>query len=155
MNKTLLLIICIIIPLAVGGISSLFTFSSVNDWYLGINKPSFNPPNWIFGPVWNTLFVLMGISLYLAWTTTGSPLWKLGIIIFGAQLALNFLWSMLFFGLHSPLLAFIDIVLLWIAILANIILFWQINPYSAYLLIPYLLWVSFASVLNLFIVLLN
>ena len=155
MNKVWVLLICVLIPLAVGWISSLFTMNSVNTWYKTIHKPAFNPPDWVFGPVWTILFILMGVALYLVWTHPESVSWKWGIVIFGVQLFLNFLWTTLFFGIHSPLLAMIDIVLLWLAILVNIILFWQINPLSAYLLIPYILWVSFASVLNLFIVILN
>ncbi|MFA6460641.1 MAG: TspO/MBR family protein [Candidatus Woesearchaeota archaeon] len=155
MNKIWVFLICVLIPLAIGWISSAFTRSSVSTWYTEINKASFNPPGWVFGPAWTILYVLMGISLYLVWTTSGSSLWKWGIGIFIVQLILNFLWSIFFFGMHAPILAFMDIILLWIAILANIILFWQINPTAAYLLIPYILWVSFASVLNLFIVLLN
>lgn len=155
MNKVWVFIVCVLIPLATGWISSAFTRSSVNTWYAEINKASFNPPGWVFGPAWTILYLLMGISLYLVWITSGSSLWKWGIGIFVAQLVLNFLWSIFFFGMHAPLLAFVDIILLWIAILANIILFWQINPTAAYLLIPYILWVSFASVLNLFVVILN
>jgi len=155
MNKILVFLICVLIPLAIGWISSTFTMGSVDSWYKTINKASFNPPGWVFGPAWTILYILMGISLYLVWTTSGSSLWKGGIGIFIVQLVLNFLWSIFFFGMHAPLLAFIDILLLWITILANILLFWQINPTAAYLLVPYILWVSFASVLNLFIVLLN
>jgi len=155
MNKVLVFIVCVLIPLAVGWISSFFTRSSVSDWYITINKASFNPPGWVFGPTWTVLYILMGISLYLVWTNQRSSWFKWGIAIFAVQLVLNFLWSIFFFGMQAPLLAFIDIVLLWLAILANIIIFWQINPISAYLLIPYILWVTFASVLNIFIVILN
>jgi len=148
------LVLSIIIPQLAGGIGALFTTSSIPTWYASIQKPSFNPHNWIFGPVWTTLFLLMGISLFLVWNEK-SKLKKKAITFFGVQLGLNTIWSILFFGLHSPLLAFIEIILLWIAILFTIIYFSKISKTSAYLLVPYILWVSFAAVLNLSILLLN
>ena len=141
------LIISIIAPLGAGFIGSFFTTPSIGSWYSKLNKPSFNPPNWVFGPVWTILYIMMGISFYLVWTS-GKKNIKTAIIIFAVQLALNLLWSILFFGMHNPMLAFIEIALLWISILATIILFYRISPLAAYLLIPYLLWVSFASALN-------
>ncbi len=146
----------ILICQAVGIIGSFFTVSSVNTWYLGLTKPVFNPPNWIFSPVWITLFFLMGISLYIIWEkgikTRQS---KTALLIFSIQLALNALWSILFFGLKLPLYAFIEIIFLWAVILLSIIFFYRISKTAAYLLIPYILWVSFAAVLNYFIVYLN
>ncbi|MBW3022657.1 tryptophan-rich sensory protein [Candidatus Woesearchaeota archaeon] len=153
-------IIMLVISLAVcqlaGFIGSIFNVSSIPTWYETLNKPSFNPPNWIFAPVWTTLFVLMGISLYLVWS---KGLKKKGVksavYVFGGQLALNTLWSILFFGLRSPTLAFVEIIILWLAILWTIIKFYKISKTAAYLLIPYIAWVSFAVLLNFVFVLLN
>jgi len=147
MKKWLKLVLAILVCEVAGLIGSIFTFPSIPTWYASLVKPSFNPPGWLFAPVWTILFALMGISLYLAWPA--------GKKAFGAQLLLNVLWSVLFFGFHSPLLAFIEIIILWIAILLNIIVFYKKSKPAAYLLIPYLLWVSFAAALNLFIVILN
>lgn len=149
-NKFLKLLLAIIICEGAGLIGSIFTINSVNTWYLTLNKPVFNPPSWIFGPVWTILYLLMGISLYLAWGTK-----KISLKWFWIQLALNSLWSILFFGLRNPAIAFFGIVLLWLAIFLTIKSFWRKNRTAAWLLIPYLLWVSFASVLNVFIVILN
>ncbi|MFA6605337.1 MAG: TspO/MBR family protein, partial [Patescibacteria group bacterium] len=114
-----------------------------------LNKPSFNPPSWIFGPVWTTLYILMGIALYLIWQEGLKKAFvKNSFILFIVNLVLNSLWSITFFGLQNPALAFLVIVLLWITILVLIIRFYRINKLASYLLIPYLLWVSFASVLN-------
>jgi tryptophan-rich sensory protein len=147
------LVVSIAIPLIAGFIGSLFTTKSIPNWYATIQKPAFNPPNWIFGPVWTTLFIMMGIALYLVWTSgklNNSALW-----IFGIQLGLNALWSILFFGLHSPLWAFVDIIALWFAILATIISFYSVSATASYLLVPYILWVSFATILNWKIMVLN
>ena len=151
-----LLVVSIAIPLLAGFIGSIATSGSVSSWYQTINKPSFNPPDWVFGPVWTTLFILMGISLYIVWS---KGLKKKGVkkalSVFGVQLALNILWSFLFFGLKSPLYGLIEIIILWAAILYTIILFYRVSRTAAYLLIPYILWVSFAFVLNLAIFILN
>lgn len=145
----------ITIPLLIGFIGSFFTSSSVNNWYTTINKPAFNPPNWIFGPVWTILFILIGISFYLVWSLDfGNKKW-LAIGIFSINLLLNLFWSLLFFGLRNPFLALIEIIILWMVILANIIVFYNISKTAGMLLIPYLLWVSFASILNYYIYLLN
>lgn len=148
------LVISIFVCQLVGIIGSFFTASSVSSWYPTLVKPAFNPPNWVFSPVWITLFVLMGVSLYLVWEK-GFRENKTAITIFGVQLGLNVLWSILFFGLKSPLLAFIEIIFLWAAILLTILKFYKISKWSAYLLIPYILWVSFAAVLNFAIFYLN
>lgn len=160
MKKPIKLAISILIPLLAGFTGSFFTTPSIATWYASIQKPSFNPPNWIFGPVWTTLFILMGIALYLIWTNgsrKGASIKarKAAYQIFAVQIILNILWSFLFFYFHCPTCAFIEIILLWLAILANIIFFWKISRTAAYLLIPYLLWVSFASVLNFMIMVLN
>ncbi len=146
----------IVICLVVGGISGLVTTNSIESWYSLINKPSFNPPNWIFGPVWTLLYILMGISAALVWNKG----WKKrevkqALTIFILQLVLNSLWTLIFFGLHNPLFAFIEIVILWVAIMLTILKFFKISRLSGYLMLPYILWVSFAGVLNLAIVLLN
>lgn len=156
MNKTLLLVICIIICLAAGFIGSFFTQTSTGSWYSNINKPSFNPPGWIFGPVWTILYILMGISLYLVLQKgLSNTNVKIAVLLFAVQLVLNILWSILFFGMQSPLAAFIEIVILWGFILWTILAFYPLSKPAAYLLIPYILWVSFASVLNFSIMLLN
>ena len=146
------LVISIVLPFLASAIGGLFTASSVSTWYVDLIKPSFNPPSWIFGLVWTILYLLMGISLYLVWTKKYD---KQTFMIFGVQLFLNALWSILFFGMKLPFYAFIEIVFLWFAILMTIIYFYRINKISAYLLIPYLLWVSFAVVLNFAIFILN
>ena len=143
------LIISFILVFLTGFLGSSSTMSQIDSWYSTIQKAPFNPPNWVFGPAWTILYILMAISLSIVWRKTKFPM------IFLIQLSLNFLWSYIFFGLHLPLLAFIDIILLWIFILLTIIKFTVIDKTAAYLLYPYLGWVSFASILNLFVVLLN
>ena len=152
MNKIWKLIIALVLPFIASAIGGLFTVSSVSTWYVDLVKPSFNPPSWLFGPVWTILYLLMGIALYLVWTKKFN---KQAFTLFGIQLVLNALWSILFFGLKQPLLAFIEIIILWVMILVTIIYFYKINKNSAYLLITYLLWVSFAAILNLAIFILN
>ena len=144
----LTLIICIAIPLVAGAISGIATTSSVPTWYAGLNKPVFNPPNYLFGPVWTVLYILMGISLYMIWRAPAGDARNMALIIFGVQLLLNFAWSFIFFYFKQIPLAFIEILLVWIGVLIMILMFYRINKTAAYLQIPYLLWVSFASVLN-------
>lgn len=153
MKKYYKLIISLLIPLIIGFFGSVFTMNSVSTWYAELNKPFFNPPGWIFAPVWTLLYIMIGISIYLTWTSKENK--KKTFIVFGVQLFLNFIWSILFFGNHLIGLAFADIFLLWIAIIFNIYFCYKISKKSAYLLIPYLLWVSFASILNLAIWILN
>lgn len=148
------LIISIGLCLAVGVVAGVFTSQAIPTWYASLAKPGFNPPNWLFGPVWTLLYILMGVSLYLVWQQTKS-LANATVIVFLAQLALNFAWSFIFFKLKSPLGALVDITLLWLAILASIILFYRVNKTASWLLAPYLAWVSFATVLNASIVRLN
>jgi len=140
------LILSIVICQFAGILGSLFNIKSIPKWYSKIKKPRFNTPNKIFGPVWTLLYLLMGISLYLI-LTSGKDI-TLPIIIFSIQLVLNIVWSFLFFGLRKPFFAFLEIIILWLSILATIIIFYAISKPAAYLLIPYLLWVSFASLLN-------
>lgn len=139
-----------------GLIGSVFTASSLENWYLFLEKPAFNPPAWVFFPAWVTLYTLMGISLYLVWVKgLQEQEVKKGMFIFGIQLGLNALWSILFFGLKSPYYAFVEIVLLWFAILLTILKFRKISKTASYLLFPYILWVSFAMLLNYYIWILN
>ncbi|MBW6441818.1 tryptophan-rich sensory protein [Patescibacteria group bacterium] len=155
-NKNIFTYISFIIICQLAGIiGSLFTTPAIRGWYTGITKPSFNPPNWLFAPVWTTLFVLMGISVSMIWLSEKNELRKKALVIFFIQLVLNTLWSIIFFGMENPMLAFYEIIILWFAILYTIILFWKIKKPAAILLIPYILWVSFAAVLNLSIALLN
>ncbi|MBN2517455.1 MAG: tryptophan-rich sensory protein [Candidatus Altiarchaeota archaeon] len=129
---------------------SVFNIESIPTWYATINKPFFNPPNWVFAPVWTILFILMGVSLYLVWENGfGKEEVKKSVYLFGIQLALNIFWSALFFGLRSPGLAFVEIVLLWAAILLTIMQFKKVSKKAAWLLVPYIAWVSFAALLNL------
>lgn len=148
MNRYLKLAICITIPLLIGGISGFATATSINDWYVHINKPSFNPPNYLFGPVWTTLYILMGISFYMILQTASNEMRKKAVNIFSIQLLLNFCWSFIFFKFQLLGLAFIEIIIMWLSIIAMIIIFFEINKKAGILQIPYLLWVSFASVLN-------
>jgi benzodiazapine receptor len=156
--------VSIAIPLVAGVIGSIFTSESVSTWYQTIEKPSFSPPDWLFGPVWTTLYVMMGISLFLIWrATTSTTTFTKGrhsrkisaFIAFGSQLILNVLWSFIFFGLRSPQLAFAEIVILLISIVVTIVIFSKISKLAAVLMIPYAGWVTFASLLNLQIWLLN
>lgn len=146
----------IIVCELVGLLGTPFTINSIPTWYATLNKPFFSPPNWIFGPVWTLLYFLMGVSFYLilkkGWKK--KPV-KNATKFFIAQLVVNFLWSPIFFGLRSPLLGLITIVLMWILIVLTIKKFYPLSKLAAYLLIPYLLWVSFATILNASILFLN
>jgi len=142
-------VISILICQLAGFVGSLFTTPSIPAWYRDLTKPSFTPPNWLFSPVWITLFVLMGVSAFLVWQKGWRhPHVQLALIIFCLQLALNVLWSFLFFKLQQPMFAFIEILCLWLAILLSILSFLRVSKLASYLLFPYLLWVSFAAVLN-------
>jgi tryptophan-rich sensory protein len=156
MSNILKLVLSIAACLAAGAIGSIFTMDSIPGWYATLNKPSFNPPNWVFGPVWTTLYILMGISLFLVWREgSGNSLVKPAITIFIVQLVLNALWSVVFFGMHSTSGGLAIIILLWIAIAITIVKFLKISSLAGILLVPYLLWVTFASILNFFIYRLN
>lgn len=157
-QKLIRLIVSIAICQAAGIIGSVFTVSAIPTWYAGISKPAFAPPNWIFAPVWTTLFLLMGIALFLVWERyleKKGKEEKIAISVFGVQLGLNILWSVLFFGLRSPFLAFIEIIVLWVFIALSIMKFYMISKNAAYLLVPYILWVSFAAFLNYSIWIIN
>ena len=149
------LLICLLIPLAIGGISGFATATSITDWYVTLNKPSFNPPNYLFAPVWTSLYTLMGISLFIIWRSPEGRNRNNALLIFAVQLALNFFWSFLFFKFNLIGVALVEIVLLWTSILMMIIYFKRISKLAAYIQIPYLLWVSFATVLNAAIWFLN
>jgi tryptophan-rich sensory protein len=156
LNNISKLIVSILICELAGLIGSLFTTPAILGWYAGIVKPALNPPSWIFAPVWTTLFVLMGIAAFLIWRKGWSRQdVRIALSIFIGQLVLNTLWSIIFFGLHNPGGAFIEIVFLWLAILTTIIVFARISRLVAWLLLPYIIWVSFAGYLNFAIWLLN
>lgn len=142
------LLICIAIPMVAGSLSGLANVQAIQDWYTTLIKPSFNPPNYIFGPVWTLLYFLMGISLYLVVQTPTSHLRRTSLLIFTIQMIFNFIWSFAFFYFHSPAVGLIIIIALWISIVLMIRHFYKLSHPAAYLQIPYLLWVSFASVLN-------
>lgn len=139
---------CVAVPLAVGLLSGLATASGVEDWYPGLRKPAFNPPNWVFGPMWTLLYVLMGISLYWIWTAPRGRARARALIVFAIQLALNCAWSFLFFAFHKIGIALVEIALIWCAVLLMIFVFRQVHKPAALLQVPYLLWVTFATVLN-------
>lgn len=148
MAKSLKLIIAILLPMVVGGFSGFLTANSINDWYATLNQPSFNPPNWVFGPVWTTLYLIMGISLFRIWRLPVSKERNKAIGIFALQMTMNFFWSLIFFKWHSIGLALVEIILMWLMIAAMIHHFRKLDAAAGYMNIPYLLWVSFASVLN-------
>jgi len=150
MNKRqiLKLVVSILLPLGLGAIARIFTAKAIPEWYATLNQPSFNPPNWIFGPVWTSLYILLGISFFLIWKQPATKERNRAISIFLIQLVLNFAWSFLFFYFHQIGLALIDIIVLWILIITMLILFYRIKPLAAYINIPYLPWVTFASILN-------
>jgi benzodiazapine receptor len=149
------LVASIFVCVFIGSIGGYFTAGEIDTWYSTLIKPELNPPNWIFGPVWTVLYILMGISLYLYWVTPYSGNKRTGFIVFFIQLAVNFLWSMFFFKFHSPLLALVDIMLLIGFILTTIFFFGRVKWSSAWILFPYLAWVCFATYLNLSILQLN
>lgn len=140
----------------VGILGGLITASAIPTWYATLNKPFFSPPNWLFGPVWTLLYFLMGVSFYLIWKQGWKKKKVRGAgMYFLAQLGLNFIWSPIFFGLRSPLMALFVIIALWILIVVTMKKFYPLSKWAAYLLVPYLLWVSFATILNAAIVVLN
>lgn len=146
------LIISLALPQTAGLIGSIFTASAIPTWYEALQRPSFSPPNWLFGPVWICLYILMGMSFYLIWQKIEkNRKAKLAAALFLIHLFFNAIWSIIFFGLQNLGLAFADIIIIWFFIIVLIFKFWNINKWSAYLLIPYLLWVSFAAALNYFI----
>ena len=149
------LVASVILCQIAGFLGSLFTTPAIPTWYATLKKPFFTPPNWIFSPVWISLFILMGISLFFVWRRQGHPQFKKALTFFFVQLILNVLWSLAFFGLRLPLLGLMDIILLWIAILLTIQNFLKVSKFAGVLLIPYLLWVGFAALLNFSLWILN
>jgi len=156
-KNILTLITFILITQVAGIVGSLFTTPSIQTWFANLEKPLLNPPNWVFAPVWTLLFLLMAIAAYLIYTNQNVPskIIRKAIIIFSIQLILNVIWSILFFGIHNPAAAFFEIIILWSTILYTIILFYKISRIAGWILIPYILWVSFASYLNLMLWILN
>ncbi len=150
------LLISLIAPQLAGLIGSLFTAPAVGGWYAALDKPAITPPGWLFGPVWITLYILMGISVYLVWSKRRQEKKvKPAVNLFWIHLLFNAGWSIIFFGLRMPGLAFVNIIIIWLFILVLIWMFEKISRVAGWLLVPYLFWVSFATVLNLYIFLLN
>lgn len=147
-GKLLKLALSLALPIICGGVAGLFTAQAVPEWYASLNRPVFNPPNYLFGPVWTTLYILMGISCYIIWTNANGKILKNALLIYGIQLILNFAWSFIFFYFQNIGLALIEISVLWIFIIIMLIEFYKIKPLAAFINIPYLLWVSFATVLT-------
>ena len=156
LNDIIKLVVSILACFAAAVIGSLFTFKAIPNWYAGLKKPPYTPPNWVFGPVWTTLYILMGISVFLVWqnglATNGT---LLAFTLFWIQLGLNALWSIIFFGMKSKGGGLITIIVLWLFILATIITSFQVSTWAGALLIPYIIWVSIALYLNIGIWMLN
>jgi benzodiazapine receptor len=156
MKKALGILVFVLVCELAGFIGSVFTTPSIPGWYAGLAKPSFNPPNWVFAPVWTTLYALMGLSAYLVYEKSAKRKdVRKALAVFAGQLVLNALWSIVFFGAHMIFGAAVVIVLLWAMILESILLFSKISKTAALLLIPYFLWVSFATILNISLYVLN
>lgn len=152
MRSWLVLAGFVVLCLAVAALGGWVTVQAVAEWYPTLNKPSWTPPSWLFGPVWTVLYIMMAVAAWLVWKAGQA---KVALLLFGAQLLLNLAWSFLFFGARSPGLGLIDIVLLWLAIAATIFAFSLRSRLAAYLMVPYLCWVSFATALNAAIFVLN
>lgn len=142
------LVVSVLFTVGIGSLGGIFTISEIPGWYAGLQKPSFNPPNWIFGPVWSMLYLLMGISFYLVWKQPVSTVRNVGLTLFVIQFIFNFFWSILFFNQHLIAAALLEMVFLWIFILLTMIWFAKLSPTASWLLLPYLGWVSFATVLT-------
>jgi translocator protein len=150
------LVVAVVVSEVAGIIGSIFTISAIPRWYATLAKPAINPPAWIFAPVWTTLYLLMGIAAFLVWRKGWDVKGvKAALSLFAIQLILNALWSIIFFGLHSPAWALVEIIAMWIVIVATIVVFAKISRAAAWLLAPYILWVSFAAYLNYSIWMLN
>lgn len=156
MKNIFSLLVCVALCLSVGGVAGYATSTSVANWYVTLNKPFFNPPNWVFAPVWTLLYCLMGVALWAIWHSTHDALWRShSLVLFFVQLVLNFLWSFLFFGIKSPLLALVDIILLLVVLALTMFVSQKIAPKTIWLFLPYFAWVCFAALLNGSIWLLN
>ena len=148
MRSVAALVLFLVLCFGAGWVGSQFTMPSIPGWYAELNKPTWNPPNWVFAPVWNLLFLLMAISVWLVWRKADGAALAWAMVFFIVQLALNVTWSALFFGLQNPAAAFVEILILWCAILATTITFWRVRPVAGWLMLPYLGWVGYASFLN-------
>lgn len=149
MNNIEKLAISIAIPVAIGATAGFFTVTGVESWYQTIQKPSWNPPSWVFGPVWTTLYIMLGIALFLVWKSgANDSLKRTAIRLFAVQLVLNFFWSFIFFDQQQPGWALAEIIVMWFAILFTIFAFAKVSKTAAWLLVPYISWVSFATILN-------
>ncbi len=144
----LALVLLVGLCLGVGGLGGAVTAESVTTWYATLNKPSFNPPNWIFGPVWTALYILMGVAAWRVWRAADRDTARGPLAVFALQLAVNLGWSVAFFGLRNPGLAVVVILLLDLLVLATALMFRRIDRLAAWLLVPYLAWISFATLLN-------
>jgi len=156
MKKIIKLVVSIVVCQLAGVIGSIFTVSNITSWYIDLSKPILNPPGWVFGPVWITLYFLMGIALFLVWNKGLEIQFnRNAFILFIVQLVFNAIWSIVFFGMHQLLISVFVIIILWLLIFVNIVQFGKISKPAAYLLLPYIVWVSFASYLNIAIYILN
>ena len=149
------LIVSVAVLLLAGLVSTVFTLNSLSTWYATLNKPWFNPPNVVFGPIWTILYILMGLALFLIWRSPRTRARDIGIALFAAQLAVNVIWTLGFFGLENTLYGLLAIVPLWILIAATIYQFYKVDRLASYLLVPYIVWVTIATALNASIYLLN
>lgn len=147
-SNLLKLLVSIVFTLGIGSLGAIFTTNEIPTWFASLNKPPFNPPNYLFGPVWTVLYILMGISLYLIWKQPASAIKQTAITLFLAQFTLNFFWSIIFFNQHQIGWALIEIIAMWLLILLTIFWFAKLNKAAAWLLVPYISWVSFATLLN-------
>ena len=155
-KEILRLIVSIVIVFLAGAVGTVYTLKEITTWYVTLAKPSWTPPNWAFGPIWTALYILIGISLYLVWREgLDRRDVRIALLVFATQLILNVVWSLIFFGTHNIFGGLVLVILLWISILANIIVFYRISQPAGLILIPYLIWVSIASYLNYSVFLLN
>jgi translocator protein len=155
MKKWAKIVLSILICQMAGIIGSVFTMPKIASWYTTLQMPWFTPPNWVFGPVWITLFTLMGISLYMIWEKKSDKRFRTSMYIFGAQFFVNIFWNFLFFGLESPMLGLVSIVILWALIALTIEEFYRISKKAGLILLPYIIWVSIATALNFYVFILN
>ncbi len=142
------LAVAILICFGAAGLGSLFTTPSIGGWYLTLRKPAWTPPNWVFGPVWSLLYLSMAAAAWLVWRKSGMSGARLALVLFAVQLLFNVFWSAIFFSAHMPGVAFAEIVLLWLMILATTVSFWPVSQTAGWLMVPYLVWVAFAAALN-------